>query len=70
MDKEGLGNCTITGSYEAVCPKEISLSVIAKMNRDYGVAILKGRPSYPACAGWIRKAVAANVRWRQHSAVS
>jgi hypothetical protein len=29
--------------YLPYCPKEISLSFIAKMNRDYGVAILKGR---------------------------
>jgi succinate dehydrogenase / fumarate reductase, iron-sulfur subunit len=43
MDAEGFGNCTVTGSCEAVCPKEISLNFIAKMNRDYGVAILKGR---------------------------
>ena len=43
MDAEGFGNCTVTGSCEAVCPKEISLSFIAKMNRDYGVAILKGK---------------------------
>lgn len=42
MDAEGFGNCTVTGSCEAVCPKEISLDFIAKMNRDYGVAILKG----------------------------
>ena len=42
MDKEGFGNCTVTGSCEAVCPKEISLNFIAKMNRDYGVAALKG----------------------------
>ncbi len=42
MDAEGFGNCTVTGSCEAVCPKEISLSFIAKMNRDYGVALLKG----------------------------
>jgi succinate dehydrogenase / fumarate reductase iron-sulfur subunit len=42
MDAEGFGNCTVTGSCEAVCPKEISLSFIAKMNRDYGVATLKG----------------------------
>jgi succinate dehydrogenase / fumarate reductase iron-sulfur subunit len=41
MDAEGFGNCTVTGSCEAVCPKEISLSFIAKMNRDYGVATLK-----------------------------
>ena len=42
MDHEGFGNCTVTGSCEAVCPKEISLSFIAKMNRDYGLATLKG----------------------------
>jgi succinate dehydrogenase / fumarate reductase iron-sulfur subunit len=43
MDAEGFGNCTVTGSCEAVCPKEISLSFIAKMNRDYGLAVLKGK---------------------------
>ena len=42
MDAEGFGNCTVTQSCEAVCPKEISLRFIAKMNRDYGLAILKG----------------------------
>jgi succinate dehydrogenase / fumarate reductase iron-sulfur subunit len=41
MDAEGFGNCTVTGSCEAVCPKEISLDFIAKMNRDYLRAILK-----------------------------
>ena len=43
MDAEGFGNCTVTGSCEAVCPKEINLSFIARMNRDYGVALLQGR---------------------------
>lgn len=43
MDAEGFGNCTVTGSCEAVCPKEISLNFIAKMNRDYAVALLKGK---------------------------
>jgi succinate dehydrogenase / fumarate reductase, iron-sulfur subunit len=43
MDLEGFGNCTVTGSCEAVCPKEISLSFIAKMNRDFGIAALKGK---------------------------
>src|SRR5690242_3969205 len=43
MDAEGFGNCTVTGSCEAVCPKEISLSFIAKLNRDYGLAVLKGK---------------------------
>lgn len=43
MDAEGFGNCTVTGSCEAVCPKEISLSFIARLNRDYGLALLKGK---------------------------
>jgi len=43
MDAEGFGNCTVTGSCEAVCPKEISLHFIARMNRDYAVALLKGK---------------------------
>ncbi|KAB2653496.1 MAG: succinate dehydrogenase/fumarate reductase iron-sulfur subunit [Verrucomicrobia bacterium] len=44
MDTEGFGSCTVTGSCEAVCPKEISLDFIARMNRDYGLALLKGEP--------------------------
>jgi succinate dehydrogenase / fumarate reductase iron-sulfur subunit len=43
MDAEGFGNCTVTGSCEAVCPKEISLNFIAKLNRDFGLAALKGK---------------------------
>ena len=43
MDLEGFGACTVTGSCEAICPKEISISFIAKMNRDYGAATLKGK---------------------------
>jgi succinate dehydrogenase / fumarate reductase iron-sulfur subunit len=43
MDAEGFGNCTVTGSCEAVCPKEISLSFIARLNRDFGLAALKGK---------------------------
>jgi succinate dehydrogenase / fumarate reductase, iron-sulfur subunit len=42
MDAEGFGACTVTGSCEAVCPKGISLSFIAKMNRDYLGAMLRG----------------------------
>jgi succinate dehydrogenase / fumarate reductase, iron-sulfur subunit len=42
MDEEGFGGCTVTGSCEAVCPKEISLDFIARMNRDYGLALLMG----------------------------
>ena len=43
MDAEGFGACTVTGSCEAVCPKEITLDNIARMNRDYGVATAKGK---------------------------
>ena len=35
MDKEGFGNCTNTGACEAECPKEISISNIARLNREY-----------------------------------
>ena len=41
MDDEGFGACTVTGSCEAVCPKEISLDFIGRMNREYGRALLK-----------------------------
>ena len=40
MDAEGFGNCTNTGACEAECPKEISLTNIARMNRDYLTAKL------------------------------
>jgi succinate dehydrogenase / fumarate reductase iron-sulfur subunit len=51
MDAEGFGNCTVTGSCEAVCPKEISLGFIAKMNREYGKAVLKGDSEARSSAG-------------------
>ncbi len=35
MDKEGFGSCTNTGACEAVCPKEISLVNIARLNSEY-----------------------------------
>ncbi len=35
MDKEGFGSCTNTGACEATCPKEISLSNIARLNQEY-----------------------------------
>ena len=35
MDELGFGNCTNTGACEAECPKEISISHIARMNREY-----------------------------------
>ncbi|MEO0796426.1 MAG: succinate dehydrogenase/fumarate reductase iron-sulfur subunit [Verrucomicrobiota bacterium] len=41
MDTAGFGNCTNYGECQAVCPKEITLDFIAKMNRDYAVARIK-----------------------------
>ncbi len=35
MDYEGFGNCTNTGACEAECPKEIKLTNIARMNREF-----------------------------------
>ena len=48
---EGFGSCTVTGSCEAVCPKEISLDFIARMNRDYAVALIKGEPKAGKAGG-------------------
>ena len=42
MDKEGFGNCTNTGACEIECPKGISLENIARLNREYMSASLKG----------------------------
>src|SRR6187551_526926 len=39
-DKEGFGACTNTGACEATCPKEISLSNIARLNQEYLIATL------------------------------
>ncbi len=40
MDKEGFGDCSNHGECEAVCPKEISISNIALMRREYLKAVL------------------------------
>jgi succinate dehydrogenase / fumarate reductase iron-sulfur subunit len=42
MDAEGFGACTNTGACSAECPKQIPLSVIATLNREYIKAKLKG----------------------------
>lgn len=40
MDAEGFGACTNTGACEAECPKGISVTNIARMNREYFSAVL------------------------------
>jgi len=41
MDEAGFGNCSNYGACSAVCPKEIPLDFIAKLNRDYATASIK-----------------------------
>ena len=40
MDAEGFGNCTNTDECEAACPAGISVSNIARLNREYTRAML------------------------------
>lgn len=43
-EQEGFGSCTNIGECEAVCPKEISLDFISRMNRDFiKASFIKGR---------------------------
>ena len=42
-DAEGFGGCSNEGECEAVCPKEIPITNIARMNRDYFRAMLVTR---------------------------
>jgi succinate dehydrogenase / fumarate reductase iron-sulfur subunit len=41
MDQEGFGACTNTGACEAECPKTISLSHIARLNREFFAALFR-----------------------------
>jgi succinate dehydrogenase / fumarate reductase iron-sulfur subunit len=43
-DAEGFGSCSNEGECEAVCPKEISITNIARMNREYiRATLVRGR---------------------------
>lgn len=48
MDAEGFGSCTNTKACEAECPKSISVTNIARMNREYFSAMLS---SYQVVVG-------------------
>ena len=50
MDASGFGGCTNAGECTEACPKEIPLEVIARMNRDYVRATIKG-PARSAAGG-------------------
>ncbi len=43
MEAEAFGSCSNHRECEAVCPKEIPIGFIARMNRDYLIAKFKGR---------------------------
>lgn len=45
MDKEGFGQCSNVKACEATCPKEISVSNIARMNREYMGAVFASETS-------------------------
>ncbi len=51
MDAEGFGHCTNHGECEAVCPKGISVSFIAKMNRELLTAVLTAEAPRPVLGG-------------------
>lgn len=42
MELETFGGCTLFGECQEACPKEISIDVIARMNRDYIAASVRG----------------------------
>src|SRR5256712_1213455 len=43
MDREMFGGCTNMGECQAVCPKEITIAFIARLNHDLLAASFKGR---------------------------
>lgn len=45
MDEEGFGMCSNTGACEAECPKEISITNIARLNRTYFGSVLGSETS-------------------------
>ncbi len=51
MDREAFGSCTNMGECEAVCPKEISIAFIARLNRDLMRATFRGRRAARETAG-------------------
>lgn len=50
MDREHFGHCTMFGECQEACPKQISIDVIARMNRDYVRALATAHPDRTAAA--------------------
>jgi succinate dehydrogenase / fumarate reductase iron-sulfur subunit len=51
MDAEHFGHCTLYGECQEACPKQISIDVIAQMNRDYIVATATKKPEMAGASG-------------------
>jgi succinate dehydrogenase / fumarate reductase iron-sulfur subunit len=51
MDEEGFGGCTLHGECQEACPKQISIDVITRMNRDYIAAQFVRRHPSPEKGG-------------------
>jgi succinate dehydrogenase / fumarate reductase iron-sulfur subunit len=51
MEEQGFGACSNYAECEGVCPKEISIDFIARMNRDYLKAKLRGGVRVPLSGG-------------------
>ncbi len=51
MDAEGFGGCTNIGECSAVCPKEIGMDFIARLNRDLLRAGIAGAKRPPSAGG-------------------
>ncbi|MCC7052206.1 MAG: succinate dehydrogenase/fumarate reductase iron-sulfur subunit [Gemmatimonadaceae bacterium] len=51
MDSEHFGHCTLYGECQEACPKQISIDVIAQMNRDYIVAMATRKPEMSGSSG-------------------
>ena len=50
MDLENFGHCTLFGECQEACPKQISIDVISRMNRDFLRAAVTA-PSDRAASG-------------------
>jgi succinate dehydrogenase / fumarate reductase, iron-sulfur subunit len=51
MEEQGFGACSNYAECEGVCPKEISIDFIARMNRDYLKAKMQGVAKVPLSGG-------------------
>jgi succinate dehydrogenase / fumarate reductase, iron-sulfur subunit len=51
MDDEHFGHCTLYGECQEACPKQISIDVIAQMNRDFIVATATKKPVLATSSG-------------------